>query len=405
MPIDRSRFAELAGFYRSHLVDDVMAFWEARTQDRTCGGYLTMFDWTGVSFGNDKNMWCQGRQLHTFSALYNQLDQHERWFELATCGRDFIVKHGYRGDGSWHYLLDRQGNVRNAAPSLFTDTFVLGGLCEYALAADSNADAALIEATFARIERYIHEPGFNEYHHFDLDGAYQWHAPNLVVLGLAPAARPIIGDARLKPLLDRCLQRVLYVLAKDERQTLFEVVNADGSMLETEQGLKTNPGHAIECLWFCMEEGRYRADETIIQRAAEVAGWSYRLGYDEQFGGLLAFVDPNGHRPPGMETMVKFDEAWDDKIWWVHAEALYCLLLAAVLTDDEAMLARFFDLHEYSKRCFMTTASGHWPCYLDRDGTPQQGAKGTQIRSAFHVPRALMKLVLLLESEAAQSSP
>ena len=401
MPIDRSGFAALARFYRRHLFDDVLTFWEDRTADREHGGYLTMFDWTGASFGSDKNMWCQGRQLYLFSALYSQLDEDERWLALARDGRDFIVAHGYRGAGSWHYLLDRQGRVLNDAPSLFTDTFVLGGLCAYAVAGGSDADAALIEATYGRIERHVHEPGFNEYHHFDLDGRYRWHAPNMVVLGLAPSVRPVLGASRVAPLAERCLANVLHVHAKDEHEALFEVVNADGSVLETDLGLTTNPGHAIESMWFCLEEGLYCGDAATIQRAAEVCRWSYRLAHDIEFGGLLAFTDPDGRRPPGPDQPNQFGEAWDDKIWWVHSEALYSLLLAAVLTDDAAMLERFFETHDYCCRHFMNTEFGHWPCYLDRDGTPQRGAKGAQIRSAFHVPRALLKLILLLEREAA----
>ena len=400
MPIDRSRFAELAGFYRRHLLDDVMAFWDVRTEDPTHGGYLTMFDWTGQSHGTDKNMWCQGRQLYTFAALYNQLDRNDRWLALARTGRDFVVAHGYRGDGSWHYLLTRSGEVINDAPSLFTDTFVLMGLCEYAVATGVYADAELIDATFTRIAQHVHEPGFDDYHHFDLDGRHLWHAPSMVVLGMAAVARPILGDGRLRPLVDRCLELILHVLAKDEHQALFEVVDADGSVLKTDRGLTTNPGHALESMWFCMEEGLSRGDQAIIQRAAEICRWSYQLGCDSKFGGLLAFTDPSGNAPPGMAQPNQFGEAWSDKIWWVHSEALYALLLAAILTDADTMLDSFFATHEYCRRYFSSAESGLWPCYLNRDGTPQRGDKGTQIRSAFHVPRSLLKVIRLLEREA-----
>ena len=400
MSIDRSRFADVARFYRRHLLEEVMAFWDARTEDRTHGGYLTMFDWTGRSYGTDKNMWCQGRQLYTFAALYNQLDRNDRWLALARSGRDFIVTHGYRGNGGWHYLLARPGEVLNDAPSLFTDMFVLMGLCEYAVATGIYADADLIDATVARVAQHVHEPGFNEYHHFDLDGRYLWHAPSMALLGTAAVARPILGDERLRPLVDRSLEHILHVLAKDEHQALFEVVNADGSVLATDLGLKTNPGHALESMWFCMEEGLHRGDESIVERAAQICRWSYQLAYDTQFGGLLAFTDPSGRAPPGMAQTAQFGEAWSDKIWWVHSEALYCLLLAAILTDDAAMLAHFFATHEYCCRYFSSAELGLWPCYLDRDGTPQRGPKGTQIRSAFHVPRSLMKLILLLERPA-----
>ena len=382
-------------------MDDIITFWDSKTVDQTYGGYLTMFDRTGRSYGTNKNMWCQGRQLYMFSVLYNQLGGLDRWLELGAVGRDFVVDHGYRGDGSWHYLLDQEGQVLDDSPSLFTDIFVLMGLCQYAGATGNGQDGDLIEATYGRIEEHLHEPGFNQYHHFDLDGRYVWHAPSMAAVGMAEAVRPVLGDDRLRPLIDRCLERMLHVLANDERQALFEVVQPDGSVLETDLGLTLNPGHAIESMWFCMEEGRRRNDDAIVRRASEILQWSYQLGYDEQYGGLLAFVDPEGGAPPGFEKPNKFGEAWDDKIWWVHAEALYGLLLAAVLTDDVGVLDQFLDMHEFCRGHFIDSEYGEWPCYLDRDGAPQEGGKGTQIRSAFHIPRSLMKLILLLENQTA----
>ena len=41
--------------------------------------------------------------------------------------------------------------------------------------------------------------------------------------------------------------------------------------------------------------------------------------------------------------------------------------------------------------------NGEWYCYLDRQGRPTVPDKGTWVKSAFHLPRALMKLILLFE--------
>ena len=145
---DATKIAELAKFYRKHLLEDVMAFWEPRTKDTECGGYLTCFDRVGNLTDTDKYIWFQGRQLWMFSALYNHLWKRPLWLELAQHGRDFLVKHAYAGAGRWNYHLDQQGRAKKGTISIYTDLFMLAGLCEYALASGNDADLPIIRETY-----------------------------------------------------------------------------------------------------------------------------------------------------------------------------------------------------------------------------------------------------------------
>ncbi len=56
MPIDRSRLAELGAFYRKHLIDDVMSFWDGRAADPDGPGYLVLYDREGRLTGTDKRI-------------------------------------------------------------------------------------------------------------------------------------------------------------------------------------------------------------------------------------------------------------------------------------------------------------------------------------------------------------
>ena len=71
--MDNQKLGDLAGFYRQHLLAEVMPFWEGRTKDSECGGYFTCFDRQGNLTDADKYIWFQGRQLWMFSALYNRV--------------------------------------------------------------------------------------------------------------------------------------------------------------------------------------------------------------------------------------------------------------------------------------------------------------------------------------------
>lgn len=401
MSFDPTRRQELAAYYRRHLLEDVMGFWEPRTADEEFGGYLVPHDRHGVRVGTDKNMWCQSRQTWMFAALHNQLGASvpgNRWLELAKLGRDFMVEHGHAGGGRWHYLLDRQGRVLNPAGSLFTDLNCLMALCEYATASGSDADRELIETTFETAKRNLADRSFTEYHHFALDPRYIWHGPSMLIVGLAPVLRPVLGEQRTAEFITPHLDRVLHTFTKDEHQALFEVLDADGNVMDSELGQRLNPGHALESAWFCMEEALYRNDDKAAQRAAQIVDWSYRLGHDAEHGGILGFVDPKGQRPRGPEMIAAWGERWNEKIWWVQAETLYALALTAHTTDDETARDRFLDLHDYCRQFMADPEHGEWYAYLHRHGTPKEADKGNWIKCGFHLPRALMRLVTLFEN-------
>jgi len=165
MGLEKVKLDELACFYHRHLLKDVMPFWEVRTQDDECGGYLTCFDRAGNLTDTDKYVWFQARQLWMFSALYNQVEPRPEWLDLAKCGRNFIVGYAYAGQGRWNYHLDRKGKVKQGTISIFTDHFVLSGLCEYALASGSDKDYSLIKDTYDAIEQNVHDRNFKDIFH------------------------------------------------------------------------------------------------------------------------------------------------------------------------------------------------------------------------------------------------
>jgi N-acylglucosamine 2-epimerase len=162
----------------------------------------------------------------------------------------------------------------------------------------------------------------------------------------------------VQSLRDHCLEQILYVFAKDDRQALFESVARDGSLVDDDEGRVLNPGHSLESMWFCIEEGRRRGDRSVIQRAVRIIDWMYRLGYDRQHGGLVSFLDASDQEPKQMDWHRETNVSWHDKVWWVHSEALYALALAAVEADNAEYFARFLDLHRFCQEYFYDAQYG-----------------------------------------------
>ena len=89
-----------------------------------------------------------------------------------------------------------------------------------------------------------------------------------------------------------------------------------------------------------MHEAIARGDDSLIPPALKMIDYSMARGWDEQYGGLLYFVDADGKPPTRLE--------WDMKLWWPHAEALYALLLAFHLSGAEQYARWFEQMHEWT---------------------------------------------------------
>jgi N-acylglucosamine 2-epimerase len=401
--MEKSELSRLAAFYRHQLLDDVIPFWELRTRDPEFGGYFHHFDRAGTLMGTDKNIWCTGRMVWTFSALFSRVERRASWLELARSGRDFLVAHAHAGEGRWHYLLSRSGEVLKPDRSFFTDAFVLTGLAELARASGSSEDMHLIEMTFDHVVRTFAGDISNEFHHFSLDPKRQWHSVFMIGLFVCSVCSPLLGEVRTRTLADMCLHKILHIFARDDMRVLLESVSREGTAVDDDVGRRINPGHTMESMWFCMEEAMLRGDFESLSRCVQIIDWAYSKGFDAAHGGMFNILDQTGAKPRGYDPRASFNEAWDDKVWWVHSETLYALLLAAVQTGREDLYARFLSLHDWCQRYLHDATYGEWYAYLHRDGSPKVTDKGNWIKAAFHVPRNLMQIMLLLEKGATKA--
>jgi N-acylglucosamine 2-epimerase len=180
---------------------------------------------------------------------------------------------------------------------------------------------------------------------------------------------------------------------RPERKLLVEFLTRDYRELPPNEGTCVGPGHAIESMWFIMHWARRRGDQAMIRRAAEVVRWHLEAGWDPEYGGILLGIDAEGHTP--------FEANSDKKIWWVHTEALYALLLAHQLTG-ESWCADWYDrVHDWSFAHFSMPECGEWRQRLDRQGSPITDLIALPVKDPFHLPRAAILILQLLGHKAA----
>jgi N-acylglucosamine 2-epimerase len=207
--------------------------------------------------------------------------------------------------------------------------------------------------------------------------------------------RGIDFGALREEMLDDSLHQIRSLFLKRDKGALLENVGPNGEFMDSIQGRCVNPGHAIENAWVMMHEGMHRNDQSLIDDGLWVLDRSIELGWDRKYGGIFHFIDIENKPPLQREWYER--EWWDMKVWWVHTEAIYALLLAYYLTNRERYLKWFDKVHDWSFKHFPDHRYGEWFGFLSRDGMVENRLKGSLFKGPFHLSRAMLQSMKVLE--------
>ncbi len=377
----RERLQALKELYRRELFESVLPFWLEHSLDREHGGQYNSLDRDGSVFDSDKSMWLQCRAIWMFAKLYNDVEPHAEWLEAAQHIYDFVRRCGFDEDGRMFFAVTAAGAPLRKRRYLFTETFGVIGLAEYARA---SGDAAALQRaldTYALILEYL-RPGKLPPKVYPQTRRSKAHNMPMILLATTQELRIAAGS---KPLFDEvvagALAEILNHFLDEKAEAVFETRGPDGEPQATDDGRLVTPGHALESAAFILQEARANGGRALIPPALKMIDFSLAHGWDEDHGGLLYFVDAEGKPPTRLE--------WDMKLWWVHAEALYALLLAYHISGDDGYARWFERLHEWTFAHFPDPEYGGWYGYLRRDGSLSTPLKGGMWKGFFHTPRAL----------------
>lgn len=407
-------------FYRNHLHEYILPFWLKNGIDREYGGYFTCFNNYGDELvSTDKYVWSQGRMLWLLGELAQREGPASEYRALARSGYEFLKKNCRLPNGHCTFILTREGVPKEPLPgegyeiSTYADCFAVLGFARFAeLETDQEAaDLALeiFDSIVARIERreFRTDPE-------PLPPGYRAHGIPMILLNtshqLVKALRAL-GHPEAGRVAGR---RALFA-----REIIEDFIGPDGLIRELIRdsgrddqnllGRDVNPGHTLEGMWFLMHyalELAGRERRQLLDLICRVMEVTYRLGWDEEYGGLFHFVDADGGQPrgdlgelAGDPLAKKVVEGWADKLWWVHSETVYATLLAYCLTGREGMFELYQQVHDYTFATFPhpDPSIGEWIQIRDRTGQPMEKVVGLPVKDPFHIIRALLLIVELLE--------
>lgn len=368
-----------AQFYRDTLVNDTLDFWLKYAVDREQGGYFNYIDEDGEIIGTDKPVWVLNRFVWLLSLVYNEIEQRDNWLKTAKWGMDFINEHCFDTDGRMFFEVTREGKPIRKRRYIFTEAFGVMALSEYGIASGDEKIIEQAKKLYKLFIRYYQNPELLVPKEFPQTRPAKSHALVMILLSISQQMRKS-GEAPLyDEMIDHCLDEIFSSFMHYDKKALLETVGTDGEFLDYPEGRVVNPGHAIESAWFIMREGKHRNDKQIIEKGKKILDWSLERGWDEDFGGLLYFVDVDGKPPLQYEH--------DMKLWWPHTETIYATLLGYHLTGEKKYLNWYDKVTDYAYSYFPDNKNGEWYKYLHRDGTLSSTVKGNRWAGPFHLPR------------------
>jgi N-acylglucosamine 2-epimerase len=205
----------------------------------------------------------------------------------------------------------------------------------------------------------------------------------MILCNLTQELEHLLEPNEVESTIDWCLDEILNHFLDRERNLLYENVLKNGQKINNLDGRLINPGHGIETAWFLLQVSRRRNDPILRDQAVSCLLNLIEFGWDTEYGGIFYFLDSDGHPTQQLE--------WDQKLWWVHLEALVGLLMAYNDTGNEKYWLWFERIHSYSWSQFPDLKYGEWFGYLNRTGAVLLTLKGGKWKGCFHLPRALLR--------------
>jgi N-acylglucosamine 2-epimerase len=379
-----------SALYKRELLNNILPFWMKYSKDELNGGYFTCLDQAGNVYDTDKFMWLQGREVWCFSFMYNHVEPNNDWLNMALHGANFMKKFGRDEFGNWYFSLTAEGKPLVQPYNIFSDCFATMAFASLDKALPNDEFKQIALDTFNNIiKRSKNAKGVYNKSYPETRGLKNFSLP-MILCNLSLELEHILGKEKVDEFIPSIINEVMDVFYNSDLGLVLENVNEDGSFCDSFEGRLLNPGHAIEAMWFIMDLGKRINDEKLIQKAKDIMLHTLEYGWDKQYEGIFYFLDVKGCPPQQLE--------WDQKLWWVHVEALVALAKGYALTGDENCLRWFEKVHEYTWNKFKDEEYGEWFGYLNRRGEVLLPLKGGKWKGCFHIPRSLYQVYKTFEA-------
>ena len=333
-----------------------------------------------------KSVWFQGRFGYVAAYAFNHVRRDPEWLAASKSCLDFIEAHCFDADGHMFFSVTADGQPVRKRRYVFSETFAIIAMAEYALASGDRSYAAKALDLFRRTQRMLTTPGFLPPKSY-IPG--KSHSITMILVNVALVLKQVCDDPALDAQIRDSVHDIETFLMHPEFRCILESVDPEGGLIDTCEGRTINPGHGIETAWFLMEAAAMTGDRHLQELGVRIFNWQYEWGWDKEYGGIINFRDCKGFPCQ--------DYSQDMKFWWPQCETVIASLYAYKVTRDEKYLDIWQKANDWMLEHFRDPDFGEWFGYLHRDGTVAQAAKGNLFKGPFHIPRMLIKSKMLCQ--------
>jgi len=414
-PLTKAKAEEFSQSFKQGL-EGVVDFWIRHSPDREKGGFFTCLERDGSVFDKDKFVWLQNREIWMFSELFNHYEARPQFLEMATLGANFMREHGRAENGDWYFALNRNGDPLVVPYNIFSDCFACMAFSAYANATKQPWAREISAEAYAHILARQENPKGKWAKGVPGTRSGKMLALPMILLNLCmeltghmkechvPGDEDVARRFGLSPEATQTkIASTLEMLFRDfvncENHLMHEHVFDNPEDQDTFDGRLVNPGHTLETCWFAIEAARTldapqfaETRRRAVEQACALALATLEFGWDREHGGIFYFMDMKGRPPQQLE--------WDQKLWWVHVEAMIACIVAFRETRNPVFWNWYMRIHEYTMSHFPDPQHGEWFGYLNRQGEPLLTLKGGKWKGCFHVPRGLYRLHLIFRDMA-----
>ena len=399
----KERLQNIHQWIREEL-DRAIDFWLANGIDREHGGVLTCLDRKGEVFSTDKSVWMQGRCAWTFSKLCNQYGERPEWRAAAESCLQFLEDHCInRAAGNrMYFTVTREGKPLRQRRYNFSEGFYAMANAEYFILTGKQEHLDRAKRAYELIWQLNHgliqDPTGMGPKTIPDTRTGRGLADPMIYLNLTSVMRKADpeGAQLYNQRAAQCVHDIFTYHRKPDLKCTLESVGPNGEFQsEFTAGRVVNPGHDIECAWFLFEEANLLGDRQLYADTEALFMDAINAGWDQEYGGLLYFIDCLGKPPEAYEH--------DMKLWWPHNETVIASLMAFRDTGKHQYLDWFEKTIDYCQQYFSDPEYGEWYGYLRRDGKPTMPpCKGSTFKGPFHLPRMLLMADEMLEQVIAK---
>ena len=111
---------------------NVMSFWLIHSNDAENGGFFNCLAEDGFVYDTNKYVWMLGRQVWTYSRMYNEIEAYRKKdiLEVAQKAAEFLRRYAKRHDSRCYFCLTADGKPVKLQRTIFSESFYVMAMSE-----------------------------------------------------------------------------------------------------------------------------------------------------------------------------------------------------------------------------------------------------------------------------------